>query len=130
MAKVRIKRADYDITVLCNHLAEATQKPALYTTEPIENSTDEWFNFINHSEAEVQTAIELYLAGAPARQAAIERETILDALAASDEGMIRTIEDILDAIVAAGLIQKSYIPKPVLDKIEARKALREQLSAV
>ena len=48
-------------------------------------------------------------------------------LAATDGGMIRTIEDILAALVAKGLIVPEDIPKVVLDKIAVRVALRSQL---
>ena len=52
---------------------------------------------------------------------------VLVALAASDTGMVRTIEDILTALVVKGLILKTDIPQAVLDKISAREALRSQL---
>jgi len=58
---------------------------------------------------------------------ATAKRKILDALAASDAGMVRAVEDILDALVAAALIKESDIPKIVLDKIAARVALRAKL---
>ncbi len=48
-------------------------------------------------------------------------------LAATDAGMIRTIEDILAALLVKGLIAQEDIPQAVLDKIAIRVALRSQL---
>jgi len=53
--------------------------------------------------------------------------SIEEQLAATDVGMIRTIEDILAALVAKGLVAQEDIPKVVLDKIAVRVALRSQL---
>ena len=53
--------------------------------------------------------------------------SIKEQLAATDAGMIRTIEDILTALVVKKLILKTDIPQAVLDKISAREALRSQL---
>jgi len=53
--------------------------------------------------------------------------SIKEQLAATDAGMIRTIEDILTALVVKKLILKTDIPQAVLDKISAREALRRQL---
>lgn len=128
MAKVKINRADYDISALCNQLAEATKMPAGYTTEEIPGSDEEWFDFGDHDEAQVQAAIDLYIADTPAREAATTRAAIIAALAATDTGMVRTIEDILTALVVKGLFLKTDIPRAVLDKIAAREVLRRQLT--
>ena len=53
--------------------------------------------------------------------------SIKEQLAATDAGMIRTIEDILTALVVKKLILKTDIPQAVLDKIAVREVLRSQL---
>lgn len=70
------------------------------------------------------------VADAAARETATVRASLLAQLVASDAPMIRTIEDILTALVLKGLILKTDIPQAVLDKIAAREALRSQLTDV
>ena len=70
---------------------------------------------------------KVIVADATAREVATIRAAIIAALAATDTGMVRTIEDILTALVVKGLILKTDIPQAVLDKISAREALRSQL---
>ena len=77
---------------------------------------------------EAALADKAVVADTTAREAATAKAAIISQLAATNEGMVRTIEDILAALVVKGLILKTDIPQVVLDKIAAREALRSQLT--
>ena len=61
--------------------------------------------------------------------AARDRETAIAELAATDAGMARVAEDLVEILLAKSLIQESDIPRAVRDKIAARKALRASISS-
>lgn len=72
-----------------------------------------------------QPAWNEIVAAWPAVQAAIGREQAKADLDASDSGMIRAVEDLVDVLVAKGVIALADLPQKVREKLAGRKALRE-----
>lgn len=51
-------------------------------------------------------------------------------LTATDYALIRSVEDIVDALVRAGILKRSLLPEDVWETIEKRKALREEIRSI
>lgn len=60
-------------------------------------------------------------------KAARESAQAEDALAESDKGMARGVEDLYQALIAKSLILEADLPDEFRDKIQARAALRASL---
>ncbi|KJU84711.1 Tryptophan synthase subunit beta [Candidatus Magnetobacterium bavaricum] len=63
-----------------------------------------------------------------AKDNARKRKDIIDQLAATDAGMIRIIEDVIDALVAKSIITINDLPEAARTKLSARATLRGELS--
>jgi hypothetical protein len=65
--------------------------------------------------------------------AALEAEEAKDeattALAATDQPLIRALEDLIEALIAKGVITAEDLPSTVSDKLKTRKDLRAALNA-
>lgn len=70
--------------------------------------------------AEREAAIAAEGAARPAREAAL-------ALDASDKTMARIAEDVIDALIAKGLVADADLPAAAVAKITERKELRKKL---
>lgn len=72
------------------------------------------------TEAVCLAEIAIYQVGAVSRQAQAD-------LAAGDAGQIRIIEDLIDTLIAKGVIVAADLPASAQTKINNRKTLRGQL---
>ena len=63
-----------------------------------------------------------------AAKAEIEAEETRDALAATDAGMARVVEDIIGLMIDKGVFTADEMPESVRDKIQEREALRSQIN--
>lgn len=51
-------------------------------------------------------------------------------LRGTDYALIRSVEDIVDALVKAGILKRSLLPEDVWDIIEERKELRKKIREI
>lgn len=63
----------------------------------------------------------------PAVQAKLAAQEVIEALARTDAGLARVIEDLLVALEAKGVLSESELPAGAQAKLSARRALRAQL---
>lgn len=56
------------------------------------------------------------------------KEMAQSALSDNDQSVVRVIEDLIDLLVQKNLVSKNEFDKKVTDKLDERKALRQQIS--
>lgn len=63
-------------------------------------------------------------------QQATQKDELKGSLASSDEGMVRVVEDLIDLLMEKQLFIFTELPEAVQDKLNARKKLRDKVSAI
>ena len=58
-----------------------------------------------------------------------DRENVLMELYDSDLKMVRVVEDLVDLLIAKGLITPEDLPSEAMDRIASRKTLRDSLES-
>lgn len=63
-------------------------------------------------------------------QQTTQEDGLKDSLASSDDGMVRVVEDLIDLLMEKQVFIFTELPEVVQDKLNARKKLRDKVSAI